>query len=136
MKRKADALVRHDKNVRKLAEKHPDADFKQTLKGNSDGETVKSIGPDHLISKFARLYENHKGFKDELVVCLLEAVISKVEGHHNVALAPMAANFFTALHSTSAKGFDIVSANLWGPSKRAIQIRRSKRKECSTFHLL
>ena len=82
-----------------------------------------------LISKFAYFYENqHKeGFKDELVVCLLDAVRYVKDnwahqysfGAHGRKLfhsstfyirKPMAANFFTALHSTSGKGFDIVSA--------------------------
>jgi hypothetical protein len=118
LKKKADAIIRHDKNVRLLAEKH--AQVKKALQ-NHNG----SVGASDLISKFAYLYENHKGFKDELVVCLLDAVMSKITGHTNIALAPMAANFFTALHSTSGKGFDIVSANLWGPSKRAMQSRNA-----------
>ena len=129
LKRKVDALIRHDKHVRNLAEMHPDATFKSALRPRDN----TAMGASTLITKFAHLYENHKGFKDELIVCLLEAVISKVEGHSNVALAPMAANFFTALHSTSAKGFDIVSANLWGPSKRAIQVRNAAGRNPEPF---
>jgi hypothetical protein len=129
LKRKADALIRHDKNIRKLADAHPDETVKRTLRNKENG----AIGASNLIAKFANLYENHQGFKDELIVCLLEAVIAKVEGHANIALAPMAANFFSALHSTSAKGFNIVSANLWGPSKRAIQVRNAAGRSPEPF---
>ena len=128
LKRKADALLWHNKHIRKLAEKHPDDKFKATL-CRDDG----AIGADSLISKFAKLYANHRGFKDALIVCLLEAVIAKVEGNTNLALAPMAANFFAALHSTSPKGFDIVSANLWGPLKRAIQVWNAKGRNPEPF---
>ncbi len=41
--------------------------------------------------------------------------------------------FFAALHSTSAKGFDLVSANLWGPSKRAIQVRNADGRSKEPF---
>ena len=108
MKRKADALIQHNRNIWKLADAHTEKSVKMTLQNNENG----AIGANSLIAKFANLYKNHQGFKDELIVCLLEAVIAKVEGHSNIALAPIAANFFSALHLTSAKGFDIVSANL------------------------
>ncbi len=119
LKKRADAIIWHDKNVQLLAENHPDAKFRKSLQDRKGS----SVGALDLITKFAYLYENHKGFKGELVVCLLDAQLfmSKITGHSNTNLAPIAANFFSALHATSGKGFDIVLANLWDPSKRAMQ---------------
>jgi hypothetical protein len=119
LKRRAEALLRHDKQVRKLAAADP------KLRENLFDKDNGSMGAGNLIAKFSKLYSTHSGFKDDLIVCLLEAVIAKVEGNNNVKLAPKAASFFSALYSTSPKGFDVVSGNLWGPSKRAMQVRHA-----------
>jgi hypothetical protein len=75
LKRRAEALLRHNMQVRKLAA--ADSKLRDSLLDNDP-------------SKFSKLYSKHRGFMDDLIVCLLEAVFAKVEGNNNIKLAPKA----------------------------------------------
>ena len=74
--------------------------------------------PNDLISTFTDIYNKNKEMQNSLLVCLLKAFTAKMTGERNPKYADKALNFFTALHTTSKKSFDFVSANFLGLSLR------------------
>ena len=54
--------------------------------------------------------------KRSLVVCLLKAFFSKMNGEVNPVYSPNVFNIYLGLLATSLKGFKFVSGNLSGPA--------------------
>jgi hypothetical protein len=83
--------------------------------------------PDKFLAGFLEMYSKHKEkFSMSLLHGLIEAAIAKMSGYANPEFAVKVINFYSVLEASGRKGFNIASANLFGPSLRTIQ-RHSRR---------
>ena len=59
--------------------------------------------------------------KESLLVALMHAFMSKLNGETNREFLPIAMNFFISIESLSRKTYDMMAANFLGPCVRTIQ---------------
>ena len=93
----------------------------------------ESIDEDHVLNvdptlnKLAFTLTQFPNFKDSLLMCLLRAAMVKVhQNQSSLTFSDKVLNFFQLIRTHSPKCADVVSANLFGPSKRYIQRINSK----------
>ena len=80
---------------------------------------------DLFLQAFTQMYREHVEFREGLLVALMRAFVSKANGHRNPEFPLCSMNFYVALEATSRKAFSLVSANMLGPSLRAVQQRNA-----------
>ena len=76
---------------------------------------------DPFLTKFVDTYKKNPKMKESLLVALMHAFMSKLNGETNPEFTPIAMNFFISIESLSRKTYDMMSANLLGPCVRTIQ---------------
>ena len=84
---------------------------------------------DSFLQAFTEMYQEHVEFREGLLVALMRAFVSKANGHRNPEFPLCSMNFYVALEATSRKAFSLVSANMLGPSLRAVQRRNAMNKQ-------
>ena len=88
-------------------------------------ENVLNVDP--TLDKLATTLKQFPNFKDSLLMCLLRAAMVKVhQNQSSLTFSDKVINFFQLIRTHSPKCAYVVSANLFGPSKRYIQHINSK----------
>jgi hypothetical protein len=100
----------------------------------SSGSTIASRietgsdSPDVFLSKFLSLYKTNPEFASSLICGLLRAAVAKMSGQKNPQYATHVLNFYSMIETSSRKSFEMVSANLYGPSLRQMQRVNGKQR--------
>ena len=76
---------------------------------------------DNFLTTFVDTYYKHPEFKDSLLVALIHAFVSKLNGKINPEFSPIAINFYISIESLSRKTYDMISANFPGPCLCTVQ---------------
>ena len=109
----AQAQVSYASNILYLAKKLPKTTFK--LSGE---DSVPSVP--QFFKKAAELYASQPKFKDSIVCCMMEGLVTQWStGQNNIRLEGKVKNFYRYLDTVSPAASSIVAANLGrAPSKR------------------
>ena len=81
------------------------------------------------MKSFIETYKRNPLFKSSLMVALMHVFMSKINGQVNPVFPVKAMNFFIASETLSRRTFDLMSANLMGPSLRTVQRVNAKNFE-------
>ena len=96
---------------------------KESIKGLVEDENFLP-GGDNFIRNFVKTYLENEKVRDSLLVGLMQAYISKVNGHNNPVYGTAVTNFYLSLAGTGSKqSVEFVSANLG----KSISIRHLQR---------
>ena len=90
-------------------------------------------GPDLLMSKHQKIDKEHPKLQEHILVLLLNALLSKLSGHHNPVCDEKVAAFCVALQASSPAACQLVRANLPSPHIRTLQ-RKNKQFETPHHH--
>jgi hypothetical protein len=100
---------------------------KQSQSSESPAATAES--PDvFLLAKFLDTCKTNPEFAGSLICGLLRAAVAKMSGQQSPPHATHVLNFCSMIESSSRKSFEMVSANLFGPSLRQMQRVNAKQR--------
>jgi len=89
--------------------------------GQGNSKTSFVTNGDTFLTTFVDTYKKHPEIKDSLLVALMHAFMSKLDGERNPEFASIAMNFYISIESLSRKTFDMMAANFLGPCLRTVQ---------------
>jgi len=84
-------------------------------------DVTGTMNTDPFLESFLTMYHDNPTFRDGLLVALISAFVSTVNGHPNPKFSVEVVNFYIALEAMSRRTFGLVSGNLLGPCLMSIQ---------------